>query len=169
MTDHLHIHSACKLNIQGDNIQPCCTPFPILSLSIVPCRVLTVASWSTYRFLRKQVRWTHIPIALRIFHSCDPHSQRPYCSQWSRSRCYFEIFLNPACTSGSSRFMYCRSLAWRTLSIILLACEISTINSHFYINGWESKCVLTSLPAHQMVTLHGRSAFLSWVTFVFRI
>ena len=32
-------------------------------------------------------------------------------------------FLNPACTSGSSRFMYCWSLAWRILSIILLACE----------------------------------------------
>ena len=32
-------------------------------------------------------------------------------------------FLNPAWTSGSSRFMYCWSLAWRILSISLLACE----------------------------------------------
>ena len=31
-------------------------------------------------------------------------------------------FLNPAWTSGSSQFMYCWSLAWRILSIILLAC-----------------------------------------------
>ena len=36
-------------------------------------------------------------------------------------------FLNPAWTSGSSWFMYCWSLAWRILSIILLVCEISTI------------------------------------------
>ena len=32
-------------------------------------------------------------------------------------------FLNPAWTSGSSRFTYCWSLAWRILSITLLACE----------------------------------------------
>ena len=36
-------------------------------------------------------------------------------------------FLNPAWTSGSSRFMYCWSLAWKILSITLLACEISVI------------------------------------------
>ena len=34
-------------------------------------------------------------------------------------------FLNPAWTSGSSQFMYCWSLAWRILSITLLACEMS--------------------------------------------
>ena len=36
-------------------------------------------------------------------------------------------FLNPAWTSGSSRFMYCWSLAWRILSITLPACEMSAI------------------------------------------
>ena len=34
---------------------------------------------------------------------------------------------NPACTSGSSQFTYCWSLAWRILSITLLACEMSII------------------------------------------
>ena len=33
-------------------------------------------------------------------------------------------FLKPAWTSGSSRFMYCWSPAWRILSITLLACEV---------------------------------------------
>ena len=33
------------------------------------------------------------------------------------------FFLNPAWTSGSSRFMYCWSLAWTILSITLLVCE----------------------------------------------
>ena len=33
------------------------------------------------------------------------------------------LFLNPTCTSGSSRFTYCWSLVWRTLSITLLACD----------------------------------------------
>ena len=35
----------------------------------------------------------------------------------------FLSFLNPACTCVSSRFMYCWCLAWRILSITLLACE----------------------------------------------
>ena len=61
------MYSAYKLNKQGDNIQPWCTPFPILSQSIVPCPVLTVASWPVYRFLRRQLWWSGIPISLRIY------------------------------------------------------------------------------------------------------
>ena len=65
-------------------------------------------------------------------------------SLWSRSRCFlinslaFPMiqrmlaiwslvplpFLNPTCTFGSFRCMYCWSLAWRTLSITLLAWEV---------------------------------------------
>ena len=63
------MYSAYKLNKQGDNIQSCHTPFPGLNLSVVPCVVLTIASWLTYRFLRRQVRWFGTPICLRIFHS----------------------------------------------------------------------------------------------------
>ena len=63
------MYSAYKLNNQGNNIQPLCTPFPILNQSIVPCLVLTVVSWSAYRFCRRQVRRSGIPISLRIFHS----------------------------------------------------------------------------------------------------
>ena len=36
-------------------------------------------------------------------------------------------FLNPAWTSGSSQFTCCWSLAWRILSIILLACKMSAV------------------------------------------
>ena len=63
------MYSAYKLNKQGDNIQPWHTPFPIWNQSIFPCLVLTVAYWPAYRFLRRQVRWSGIPISLRIFHS----------------------------------------------------------------------------------------------------
>ena len=59
------MYSACKLNKQYDNIQPWCTPFLIWNQSVVPCPVLTVASWPAYRFLRK----SDIPISLRIFHN----------------------------------------------------------------------------------------------------
>ena len=63
------MYSTYKLNKQGDNIQPWCTPFPIWSQFIVPCPVVTVDSWPTHRFLRRQIRWSDIPISWRIFHS----------------------------------------------------------------------------------------------------
>ena len=47
----LMMYSAYKLNKQGDNIQPWRTPFPIWTQSVVPCLVLTVASWPAYRSL----------------------------------------------------------------------------------------------------------------------
>ena len=41
------------------------------------------------------------------------------------------IFLNPACTSGSSRFTSYWRLTWRILSITLLVCESSTVALYF--------------------------------------
>ena len=64
------MYSAYKLNKQCDNIQPWCTPFLILNQPepVVPCPVLTVASWPAYRFLKRQVRWPGTLISW-IFHS----------------------------------------------------------------------------------------------------
>jgi len=53
--------SAYKLNTQSDNKQACCTAFSILNQSVVPYRVLTVASWPAYRFLRRQVNGLVFP------------------------------------------------------------------------------------------------------------
>ena len=63
------MYSAFKLNKQGDNKQPWYTPFLIWNKSVVPCTFLTVAFWPAYRFLRRQVTCSGIPISLRIFHS----------------------------------------------------------------------------------------------------
>ena len=63
----LMMYSTYKLNKQGNNIQPWRTPFPIWNQSVVPCPVVTVASWTAYRFLKRQVRRSGIPISLRIF------------------------------------------------------------------------------------------------------
>ena len=65
----LMMYSAYKLNKQDDHIQPWHTPVPIWNQSVVPCPVLTAASWPAYRFLKRQVRWSGIPISFRIFHS----------------------------------------------------------------------------------------------------
>ena len=79
----LMMHSAYKLNKQEDNIQPWRTPFLIWNQSVVPCPVLTIASWSAYRFLRRQVRWSVFP-SLEEFSTvcCDPHSQK--LTVWSK-------------------------------------------------------------------------------------
>ena len=65
----LMMDAAYMLNKQGDNIQPWRIPFPFWNQSVVPCPVLTVASWPAYRFLKRQVSWSGIPISFRIFHS----------------------------------------------------------------------------------------------------
>ena len=79
------MHSAYKLHQQGANIQPWHTPFPIWNQSVVPCPVLTTASWPAYRFLKRQVRWSGSFISWRIFpqflENSDPHSQRLWHSQ----------------------------------------------------------------------------------------
>ena len=55
------MNSAYKLNKQGDNTEFWHTPFWILKQSIVPCLVLT-SSWPAYRFLRRQVNHSSVPI-----------------------------------------------------------------------------------------------------------
>ena len=71
----LRMCSAHRLNKQGDSRWPYHTPFSILNQSIVPYQVLSVASWPTYWFLRRQVRWPGIPISLRAFHSLSLSTQ----------------------------------------------------------------------------------------------
>ena len=60
------MYSVYKLNKQGDNIQSWYKPFPIWNQSIVPCLSLTVVSWPAYRFGKRQLRQSGIPISWRI-------------------------------------------------------------------------------------------------------
>ena len=98
----LMMYSAYKLNKQSDNIQLWNIPFPVLKKSTVAWLVLTVGSWSAYRFLRRQVRWSGSPISLRIImiiikvfernfisgpvveNSCF-QCRQPGCDPWSRN------------------------------------------------------------------------------------
>ena len=143
----LMMYSAYKLNKQGDNIQPCRTPFPIWNQFVVPCPVLTVASWPAYRFLKRQVRWSGIPISFRIVHSLLTVEgfgvvNKAETDVFLELSCFFDdpadvgnlisgssafSKISSSLTSGSSQFTYCWSLAWRILSITLLVCEMSAI------------------------------------------
>ena len=70
----LMMYSAYQLNKQDDKIQPWHIPFPIWNQSILPCPVLTVASWPAYRFLKRQVRWSGSPTSWRIFQFVVVHT-----------------------------------------------------------------------------------------------
>ena len=136
-----------KLNKQGDNIQPWRTPFPIWNQLVVPCPVLTVNSWPAYRLLRRQVRWSGIPISWRILQFFVIHTVKGFDVV---NKAEVDVPLELSCffndptdvgnlTSGSSTFskfslniwkswlIYCWSLAWKILSTTLLACEMTAI------------------------------------------
>ena len=86
--------------------------------------VLTVASWPAYRFLKRQVRWSHIPISLRIFQFVVIHTVKGFSvvneaevDVFLELSCFFYDptdvdnlslvplpFLNTVWTSGSSQF-----------------------------------------------------------------
>ena len=46
--------------------------------SVVPCSVLTIASWPAYGFLRRQVGWSGIPISFRIFQFVVIHTVKGF-------------------------------------------------------------------------------------------
>ena len=138
----LMMYSAYKLNKQGDNIQHWGTPFLILNC---PCPVLTVASWPAYRFLKRQVRWSGIPISWGIFQFVVVHTVKCF---GIINKADLDVFLELSCffydpvdvgnlISGSSAFPKTSlniwkflvhvlwSLAWRILSITLLVCGMS--------------------------------------------
>ena len=58
----LHVSKISRVTIQ-----PWHTSFLILNPSVGPCPVLTLASFPAYSFLRRKVRWSGIPISLKMF------------------------------------------------------------------------------------------------------
>ena len=121
--------------------------FPIWNQSVVPCPVLTVASWPAHRFLRRQVRWSDILISWRILQFVVIHTVK---GSGVVNKAEIDIFLELSCflydpvdvgslisgssafsklpwTSESSQFIYFWSLAWKNLCITLLSCEMSAI------------------------------------------
>ena len=155
------MYSAYKLKKQSDNIQPWHNPFPIWNQSVVPRLVLTVASWSAYRFLRRQVILSGIPISLRIFHSLLWSTQSLWHSQcrsrWSllgllskikcsRSGCFFwsvfAFFDDPMdvgnLISGSSPFSKSSLNIWKFIVHVLLKAGLE--NFELYLTSIWDEC-----------------------------
>ena len=115
------MYSAYRYNKQGDNIWPWHTPFLIWSQSVVPCPVLTVASWPAYRFLKRQVRWSGIPISWRISQLVVIHTVKSFDIV---SKTGVDVFLELSCffnnptdvgnlISGSSAFSKSNLNIWK--------------------------------------------------------
>ena len=135
------MYSAYKLNKQSENIQPWCTPFLIW---YPDCWFLTCIQ--ILQEAGKVVWYFHLFKNFAVY--CDLYKTFSVVNeedvdvfldslafamiQWMAIWSLVPLhFLNPACTCGSSRFAYCWSLAWRILSITLLACETSAILWYF--------------------------------------
>ena len=141
------MYSTYKLKKHGDNIQCWCAPFPIWNQSIVPHAVLTVASWPAYRFLRRQVRWSGIPISKNFLRFVVIHTVKGFSVV---NEAEVDVFLKASyflydpmdvgnLISGSSAFSKSSMYLWmfsvhillksslKGLSIIFLACEMSTV------------------------------------------
>ena len=138
------IYSAYKLNKQGDNIKPWCTPFPIWNQSLVTCPVLTVSSWPACRFLRRYCLLRGTVWYCHLFKNFPQfaviHSVKGFTVVNDADvdfffldfSCFFDDptnvgslisdsslpFLNPPWISGTSQFMYRWSLVWRIFALL---------------------------------------------------
>ena len=147
MSDWTELNSAYKLNKEGGNIHPWHTLFPICNQSVVPCLVLTVASWPACRFYRRQVRCLIFPshknfpqlfviYTVKDFSVVSEAEGDVFLDSLAFSTIQWMLaiwslvplpFLNPTWIFGSSQFTYCWSLAWQILRITLIAYEMNAI------------------------------------------
>ena len=96
--------------------------------SIVPCLVLTIASWPAYSFLRRQVRWSGIPIFQNFPQFVVTHKVKDFSIV---NEAKLDVFLKFPCffydpldfddlISGSSAFSKSSLNIWKFLVHILL-------------------------------------------------
>ena len=146
-------------------MQTSCAPFPVLNPSVVPRKVLTTVSCPTFRFLRREVRWSGIPISLRIFHSFLWSTVKGFTgvnkAELDVFKCpcfYFPtdvpvwslvplLFLNPACTSA------------KFLIHILL--KTSLKDFEHYLTRMQNECNYT-IVWHLNILWHFLSLGLEW-------
>ena len=131
-------------------IQAWRTPFTIWNQSVALCLVLSIVSWPAYRLLRRQVRWSGIPIYLRIFQFVVIHIVKGF-SIVSEAEvdAFLEFswfFYDPMdignLISGSSAFSKSSFNSWEFLVHILLKPNLENFE-HYLASLWnECNCAL---------------------------
>ena len=144
------MYSAYKLNKQGDNIQPWGTPFPIWNQSVFLCLFLTVASWRAYRFLKRQIRWSVIPISQNFPQFTVIHTVKGF---GIVNQAEIDVFLELSCffddladvgnlISGSSAFSKTSWNIWKFTVHILLKTGLENFE-HYFTSVWKKESEVT--------------------------
>ena len=119
--------------------------FPYLEPSVVLGPVLTVAFWPSYRFLRRHVRWSGIPISWRIFQSVAIYTVKGF---GVVNKAEVDVFLGLSCfscdsmdvgnlISGSSAFSKSRFYIWKFLVHGLLNPSLKDFG-HYLASMWNT-------------------------------
>ena len=131
-------------------MQPWCTSFLIWNQSVVSCPVLIAASWPAYRFLRRQVRWSGIPISFRIFQFIVIHTVKGFSIV---NKAEIDVFLEFSCffndpadvgnlVFGSSAFSKSSLNIWKFMVQVLLKPDLENFE-HYFTSMWdECNCVV---------------------------
>ena len=116
----------------------------LFGTSLVPCPVLTVASWPAYRFLKRQVRWSGIPISWRIFQFVVIHTVKGFDKV---NKAEIDVFLTLSyffnnltdignLISGSSAFFETSLNIWKFMVHVLLKSGLENFE-HYFTSMWD--------------------------------
>ena len=131
-------------------MQPWHTAFAVWNQPVAPRPIPTVASWPAYRFLRRQVRWSGIPISWRIFQFVVVHTFKGF---GVVNKAEVGAFLEPSCffddptdvgnlISGSSAFSKSSLHIWEFTVHVLLKLGLEN-SEHYFASMWdECNCVV---------------------------
>ena len=122
--------------------------FPNLEPAVL-CPVLTVASWPAYRFLRRYIRWSDIPISLRIFQFLVMYTVKGFSivneaevDCFLESSCFFDDPMDIGnLISHSSAFSKSSLNIWKFTVHILVKPHLENFE-HYFASIWnEYNCV----------------------------
>ena len=122
----------------------------IWNQSVFPCPALTAASWPAYRFLRRQVRLSDIPISGRIFYSLLWSRQSKALAKSIKQKqmffwnsCFFNDQVDVgSLISGSSAFSITSLNIWKFTVHVLLKADMENFDHHVTSVWDECNCVV---------------------------